>query len=278
MKSCIQKIIQKIFGLSLKDHFLATILWQIKKEGYILSHIQKTNDKNFYYIQSPEGIRLALDYFSFRTVFLVFIKKNYNIVNFYLFHKEDYIVIDFGLNRAYSALYFAHFDNCKKIYGYELVPSTYQKAMYNINLNPHLSHKIEAYNIGVSDEEKEVDIYFDTSNDDGSSLFEIERSHSVEKAYVKSTYDIVSKIIANHPEEKKVLKFDIEGAEYIMLEQLLKDDLIQNFDILVGETHQGYKDFFAKIPENFENIHLNIIDKHMAEFAFINKNKFPNLV
>ena len=69
MKSCIQKIIQKIFGLSLKDHFLATILWQIKKEGYILSHIQKTNDKNFYYIQSPEGIRLALDYFSFRTVF-----------------------------------------------------------------------------------------------------------------------------------------------------------------------------------------------------------------
>ena len=150
--------------------------------------------------------------------------------------------------------------------------------MYNINLNPHLSHKIEAYNIGVSDEEKEVDIYFDTSNDDGSSLFEIERSHSVEKAYVKSTYDIVSKIIANHPEEKKVLKFDIEGAEYIMLEQLLKDDLIQNFDILVGETHQGYEDFFAKMPENFENIHLKIIAENVAEFAFINKNKFPNLV
>ena len=63
-----------------------------------------------------------------------------------------------------------------------------------------------------------------------------------------------------------------------MLEQLLKDDLIQNFDILVGETHQGYEDFFAKMPENFENIHLKIIAENVAEFAFINKNKFPNLV
>ena len=91
---------------------------------------------------------------------------------------------------------------------------------------------------------------------------------------MKKQYNIYAEIVKNHPNEKKVLKFDTEGAEYEMLDALLENDLILQFDMLVGETHEGYQQFFDKIPNVFECVHLMVITETVAEFCFIKKDSY----
>ena len=129
-----------------------------RQEGIIFSHF--TYDPQNYnysiYFSFPNGINLLVvdNLWVFNEIFL---QQNYKAVDFY--NKfDDFIVIDVGMNQAFATLYFAQLDNCKKVYGYEMMPDTYEIALKNIKLNPQLSHKIEAYNYGMSNQEKTEEI------------------------------------------------------------------------------------------------------------------------
>ena len=287
MKKLIQKILRKMFNISSIDmlHNMNNIKNKIDLQGYLISHTQMIDKEIYYYMYHPIlKIRLCVSNPFMVVVYLV--DPIYKAVDFYMVD-ENYIVIDFGLNRGYSALYFAQFENCKKVYGYELVNSIYQKALHNISLNPHLAHKIESYNVGIADEEKDIDVWIDDSCDDGTSIFDFDRPSHKEKAHVVKTHEVCSNIINKHLQEKKVLKFNIEGAEYMMLDELIKNNLIQEFDMLIGTFHDGTmlkglknnaEDFCAKMPENFEFLNIWFLDTSNSErMIFLNKKTLPHL-
>ena len=186
MKKILKKILIKVFNISSVDisnninsisnsilggsfeyltaapftnySFLKDVIVSARQEGIIFSHF--TYDPQNYnysiYFSFPNGINLLVvdNLWVFNEIFL---QQNYKAVDFY--NKfDDFIVIDVGMNQAFATLYFAQLDNCKKVYGYEMMPDTYEIALKNIKLNPQLSHKIEAYNYGMSNQEKTEEI------------------------------------------------------------------------------------------------------------------------
>ena len=108
-------------------------------------------------IKTADGIILGSNN-RFYTLKEVIGFNGYSIPQLYDFN--EFIVFDIGMNMAYTSLWFANFENCKHVYGFEIDLDTYNKALSNINLNPHLSNKISPYNFGLSNKNEEVDLYY----------------------------------------------------------------------------------------------------------------------
>ena len=92
------------------------------------------------------------------TIMEVYGLNEYSIPQLYLF--DDFVVFDIGMNRAYAALNFAKYKNCSHVYGFEIDKNTYDIALDNINLNPDIKNKIIPFNLGLSDCDDIVDLYY----------------------------------------------------------------------------------------------------------------------
>jgi hypothetical protein len=66
--------------------------------------------------------------------------------------KNDYVLVDIGMNVGVASLYYASFPNVKAVYSYEPLESAYQKAIENFMLNPEISQKIIAHPFGLEKE------------------------------------------------------------------------------------------------------------------------------
>lgn len=210
--------------------------------------------------------------------------NGYSIPQLYDF--DEFVVFDVGMNRSYASLWFAKFDNCKKIYGFEIDPETYDKALSNINLNPHLSGKIKPYNFGLSNENEEVDLYYVNGCDGVNTMFtevadlqgELQDKSKVQtkRVQVKKTSEIFSKIIEeDNITSKIVLKIDTEGAEYNIIKDLMDSNLISKIDVLLGEGHIFEREHYCdKLKElGFRQIALEI-NPATYNFAFVKENYF----
>lgn len=210
--------------------------------------------------------------------------NGYSIPQLYDF--DEFVVFDIGLNRAYASLWFAKFDNCKSIYGFEIDPETYEKALSNINLNPKLSNKISAFNFGLSNEDKEVDLYYVKGCDGVNTMFtevvncqaELKDKSKLKtkKVEVKKASTVISDIIKNHNIDSNiVLKVDTEGAEYDIISDLIETNLISKIDVILGEGHIFEREHYCdKLKElGFKQIKLDI-NPVSYNFAFIKQEHF----
>ena len=114
-------------------------------------------EENTLLLKTDDGIILSTNNHVF-TIMEIYGLNEYMLPIFYKL--EDFIVFDIGMNRAYATLKFASFNNCSAIYGFEIDKVTYDKAVENILLNPQLSNKIKTFNIGLSDVDEIVDLYY----------------------------------------------------------------------------------------------------------------------
>lgn len=197
-----------------------------------------------------------------------------------IFGRRDYefgglkncIFIDVGTNIGDSALYAANCKHIDKIYAYEPFPETYALAKANIELNPHLSNKIELHSDAWSNKNEKVNIkVIDDSNmksvNSISNFFvekiETSRSTSIDIC-VKKSSDILKEIIKNHPNQPIVLKMDIEGAEYECFEDLSKNDMLKHINMILVEWHfKGYQSI------------IDILEKN--NFVWFNEKFFPEV-
>ena len=156
--------------------------------------------------------------------------------------ERDFVVFDAGMNRAYASLYFANMPHCKAVYGFELDYKTYQFAEENISLNILLSEKISIYNFGLWNENTTIDI-LSGEKDSRTVIKQINVPidlHQKNKADVRKSSEVFSKLFKTiDTNYKKILKIDIEGSEYVVMEDLFKHNLIQEFDFIIGEYHDG---------------------------------------
>lgn len=200
--------------------------------------------------------------------------------------QNDYIIFDLGANRGYSALYFAEDEKCKKVYSFEPDTTTLKAFHKNISANPTLKEKITIFEYGLSDKDEEVIFYrhgdeSDWANSINSeylkSYFTKERLSKVteSKIQVHNASSIIKKIIhENHPGKiNKVLKIDIEGAEYKVLQNLKNHGLLDKFDLIIGECHQGMDGVIDICATDF-----NLLDcfktntESISMFLMLNKN------
>ena len=228
-----------------------------------------------------DGITVIInDYYS---VFIeVLVNKGYSLPPYIT--NSKFCVFDMGMNRGYASLFFANYPNCTKVFSFELEQATYNKALQNFALNETLSAKIVPYNFGLWNADDEIDIF--SGEKDGrtcatsfaeefstvTNLLQDQKYKTTLKATVKKASGVVAPILNSiNADEKKVLKIDIEGAEYAVFEDLYNHKIIQQFDVIIGECHNGIEEL-EKYLEEFVRVNFNV-DKSsgLITFCYINK-------
>lgn len=177
----------------------------------------------------------------------VFIEKDYNLLS-----NESFVVFDIGMNIGISSLFFGLKKNVAKIYSFEPVVTTYNQALYNLELNKAYSSKIETFNYGLGDSTRMEKVLFNPQAKGNcgirlDSSLVIDRNNAKEiEIGIKNISDILPDLIAKHPGKKMVLKIDCEGAEYEIIQKLNDSNLLIDIDVLLIEWH----DKGAKILED----------------------------
>lgn len=221
------------------------------KDG-VLAHF---NDLNLYMESSEE----------FFIVKEVFVEKDYNLLS-----NERFVVFDIGMNIGVSSLFFALNKNVEQIYSFEPVVPTYNQAVYNLELNPTLSHKIEAFNFGLGGSSRVEQVLYN-SQAKGNCGIRLESSLVIDKdkataieINIKDISEILPDLLAKHSGQKKVLKIDCEGAEYEILQKLSDTHLLADIDALLIEWH----DKGAQILENILMANdFRIVSRHLTSIS-----------
>lgn len=243
----LQNLVQS-FAVQNEQHNLvmssASYLFEIKKyfpelvlnshkEG-VLAHFNGLK----LYIESSEEFFILKE---------VFIEKDYNLLS-----KESFVVFDIGMNIGISSLFFGLKKNVAKIYSFEPVITTYNQALYNLELNKAYSNKIETFNFGLGGSTRVEKVLYNSQAKGNcgirlDSSLVIDRNNAEEiEIGIKNIGDILPDLIAKHPGQKMVLKIDCEGAEYEIIQKLNDANLLVDIDVLLIEWH----DKGAKILED----------------------------
>lgn len=200
--------------------------------------------------------------------------------------KGEYIIFDIGANRGYSALYFAQDVNCLKVFSFEPDDITIEFLYKNLALNPNLSKKIKAFNYGLYDKNETLTFYQPNDGSDYVNSSETEFTDSYwstvrknliqeKKVKVRRASETVKEVLAAFEIQElpvKIIKIDIEGAEYKVLSELNDSGVLNSFQIIFGECHSGIAGIMEICNEYFNLVHIEegLVDG-CFNFLIINK-------
>jgi FkbM family methyltransferase len=110
------------------------------------------------------------------------------------------------------------------------------------------NNKVKLMNVGISNEDKE-DIIF--VNEDSSSFNSNGTPENIKLLTMKSIFN------KWNLEKVDLLQINIEGYEYLLLEHLVNEDILDKFKYIQIQFHQGILDY---IPRR-DAIHKKFIDR-----------------
>jgi len=190
-------------------------------------------------ITTPQGVRMDISHKADHPLYLikeVFVKSEYNLN----LGKES-ILIDIGMNRAAASLLFASNKDIKKVYSYEPFKPTFEFAKRNLELNPELSRKINAFNCGLGKEEKTLELPYIINATGGMStthdVCKDQKNIQKETVIVKDAAKQLLPILEENKNKHVIVKCDCEGAEFEIFERLSEEDLISKIDVVMMEYH-----------------------------------------
>lgn len=234
----VQNLVQS-FGVTNDKNLLVlnsvSYLFEIKKQFPELSLVSHKDGvlANFatlkLYIESPEEFFIIKE---------VFIEKDYNLLS-----NEPFVVFDIGMNIGISSLFFGLQNNVQQIYSFEPVVTTYNQALYNLELNAAISAKIEAFNFGLGGSTRTEKVLYNSQAKGNCgirrelSMVVDQKDASEIEINIKNVQEVLPDLFAKHPKLKKVLKIDCEGAEYEILQKLNDSNLFVDIDVLLIEWH-----------------------------------------
>ena len=192
---------------------------------------------------------LKISITSFSEVFIlneIFYQKCYQVR---MPQQEKLIVLDMGMNVGLASLYFASLPQVDKIYAYEPFEPTYKQGLENLALNAKLKQKIEAFNYGLGDSDKQVEVPYNSENS-GTNVTLLDKTATGQQGssitlQIKDAGKELQKIAAQHPGHKILIKLDTEGAEYEIFDALFATQLPENLIGFLMEWH-------VKGPETLE--------------------------
>lgn len=191
----------------------------------------------------------------------------------YVFYRDyvrgDYSLVDAGANRGYASLFFASDPNCKRVSSFEPVRRPFAFLEKHIELNRQFAGKISAFNFGLSDKPGRVTFLVHPKHDGFSgnqtfierSLDEKRRKELVpEEVELRRASEVLKGLEATTfgPQGlERVLKLDIEGAEYEVLADLKGAGLLDGFSLIFGECHRGIAAVREIVGTHFALRHLS---------------------
>jgi FkbM family methyltransferase len=192
-------------------------------------------------ITTPEGVKIDVSTVPNEAMAItkeVFLNKSYEIHFNY-----DALLIDIGLNRGIVSLFFATYPNIKKIYSFEPFKPTFELAKRNLELNPQLSKKINAFNCGLGKADTTLELpYMDTATGGMSTTHNVckgGKKIKKETVVIKDAAKQIASILKENKNEHIIVKCDCEGAEFEIFERLNEEKLIENIDVIIMEYHFG---------------------------------------
>ena len=265
---------------SLKDKLNTDILFKLCYFNNI-KFLSYSPSENRILLKTKEGIILQTNN-RFFTIMEVIGFDSYSVPQLYQF--DDFVVFDIGMNRAYASLRFALYDNCSAVYSFEIDEATYKRGLENINFNPQLSKKINAFNFGLSNKDDYAKLFYlegaDGLNTIVPDLIDVqyefkENNEKVQskKVKIKKASDVISDIIETEKIDSNiVLKIDTEGSEYDIIDDLIESRLIYKVDLIIGEGHKFNN---RDISDDLVNSGFKMIEKTDSDivysFAYVNK-------
>lgn len=172
---------------------------------------------------------------------------------------EGKVVLDLGANILDTALGFVQ-RGAKKVYSYEALPSTYKIAQDNLALNKQYADKIMLFNKAISKDE-----IFEIPDEDEvfSAVASSYNSKANKKVYKIETIT-VNQIIDMIPEQAKLMKMDIEGSEFELIDDTHWDYfdelLIEYHSFLTGKSYTIITDKLKQLNFNVEVIPTSYYD------------------
>jgi FkbM family methyltransferase len=208
------------------------------------------------YLESPEEFFILKE---------VFIEKDYNLLS-----NESFVVFDIGMNIGLSSLFFGLQKNVVKIYSFEPVVTTYEQAVYNLELNPAYSAKMEAFNFGLGGSSRVEKVLYNSQAKGNCGIrrelsLVIDQNDASEiEIHIKNVSEVLPDLFAQHPHQQKILKIDCEGAEYEILQTMSDAHLLADVDVLLIEWHDKGAALLEKI---LTDNHFSIISRHLTSIT-----------
>lgn len=189
-------------------------------------------------------VYLFVKYIFIPRYFIYKFSKKYKILDKIQLDKDS-IVIDFGAHVGEVSDYFLR-KNCK-VFAYEPCLSSF-KNLKKLKKNKNFT----CFNIGISNIKETKYLYNKFANrisflSQGSSIFKSKYKNS--QNFEKCNFDTLDNILKSF-DHINLIKIDIEGSEYLIIDDLLKN--VDKFDLCLIETHDKY-DFFNEMHLNFMN-------------------------
>ena len=193
------------------------------------------------------------------------------------------VFFDLGTHMGQGLNYFIGALNINKnwdVFSYEANPVTYQKFQESQD-RIRLQNSVGAvfHNQAISDEDNLVTINLETppNGDDtgmGSSIMDLnhwnpwgdEERNNFKKQYIVQSVDF-STIVASRAGDNIFCKMDIEGAEFQVLNKMIKDDTLRLISTIWIEFHDHY---FVDKNE--------MLRQKNAIMDYVNKNNLNNNV
>lgn len=176
---------------------------------------------------------------------------------------ESSIVMDIG---SYNGQYVKSLSNkykCKKFYCFEPIKAYCDQSisMLNGEFGSVVKQNIEVLNIGIGAKTEALEIAIE---DDASSIFKASTSAArKETIQIRSLKEVMTKLDLL---DKKIdlLKINIEGAEFDLLEHMIEEDLCKNFKNIQVQYHL----FMDNAYERREKINAVLSKTHHLTYEY----------
>lgn len=206
--------------------------------------------------------------------------------------KENNTILDIGANIGWYSLKIAKNINNVEIMAFEPIPKTFEYLKKNIDLN-HVS-TIKTFNYGLSDEEKDILLYYYPEGSCNASAANLSRRKDVDKITCKLT--TIDKFAADKNISVDFIKCDVEGSELFVFNGAIKT-IRKDKPIIFTELLRKWAAEFNYHPNNvisllkkngyrcftINNGNLNEITKIVentveTNFLFLNHEKHSDLI
>lgn len=206
------------------------------------------------------------NYASFRVLFgEVFLDNDYHFES----NKSEPLIIDCGANIGMSILYFKMlYPNCH-IVAFEPSPHAFKLLKENVERNNF--QNVTLYNSALSSEEGNMTFYF--SDDKGTLSSSLDPVRGGE-----NNVDVKVEKLSSYIKGKEydLVKMDVEGAEWGIVEDLIASKTITNSDNYLLEYHHrinGKHSSFSKFLTYFEEANFGFHAKAQID----NENDFQDI-
>ena len=207
----------------------------------------------------------------------IFIAQEYNFIC-----NAECAVIDIGANIGIASVFFSQKEFVKKIYCFEPIEDTFKIARENFRSNQ--IDKIQGlFNYGLGGSNRIEKFLFNKNLKGNSGIRGLlspsyNRSNiesEIREVDIKKASDVLKPIFIENPDLRIVVKMDCEGAEYEIIEDLAKEDILKEIDLIIIEWHDLGS---AVLEEYLVNNNFTIFSRSLGNMTGIIYGKNENII